>query len=189
MKKILTLHTGLAILITILIAFGCNRGKLQVRGADDEIILSDSAFASLIIADDPTKHYISVEDTFYAGRFHLIMQNYDSKGVQGKKVIDNLETVVDPGHTVYWNKTSRSDIKKVNFIRIVDPKPWSLIDSCLIGLESEETLDRGSVKFIIPSDADSGTVKYEIVFTIKDDSDAHKKKTWCIDPHLRIPPK
>ena len=188
MKKHLTILTGIVFAILTLVASGCNQGVTKEESAVEEEILTDSAFASAIIAEDPTKLFVSVEDTFYDGRFHLIMQNYDRNGVQGKKVVDNLETTVYPGNVVYWNKSSRSELHKINFVRIVDSKPWGIFDECLVGVESDDAEDRGSVKFIIPPGADTGIVKYEIVFTVKDELGKHKKKTWCIDPHLRIPP-
>jgi hypothetical protein len=64
----------------------------------------------------------------------------------------------------------------------MDASPWDLNDSCLEGYEVEA--DAGKyIEFKIPSNADTGIVKYEIIFEDED------KKFWYIDPHLMIPPE
>jgi hypothetical protein len=184
MKKILTLLTGIVFVITILVAVGCNHGNTQVtpqeKETPEEETFTESDFAAEILAADSTKVWVSLHDTTIGCKKHLVMQNVTNTG-RSKKVIDNLITYVDTGYTVYWMKTDLSEIKKVHQIRIVDSSPWNTLDTCL---EAEQILeDKGSyIKFVIPSDADTGTVKYEIIFEDK------AKKFWYIDPHLKIPP-
>jgi hypothetical protein len=97
-------------------------------------------------------------------------------------VIDTLETEVYPGYTVNWVKSRSDGLKKVHHVRIMDSSPWNTSDSCLAGRE-EIVGSRSYIKFVVPLDADTGKVKYEIIF---EDAD---KAYWYIDPHLKIPPR
>lgn len=185
MKKKLTLLTGIAFLIAILIACGCTAtGEKETEPAQEDT-RTDLDFAQDIIGDDTTKVFVFVEETFIDCRMHLIMQNVKHTGAHGKKVVDTLTTVVYPGYTVFWKKTKESRIHKIHQVRVMDTMPWNL-DTCLVGSE----IDRDSqslVQLVIPSTEDTGSVKYEIIFEYKDE--ANHKSFWCIDPHLRIPPQ
>lgn len=183
MKKILTLLTGIVFLITILVAGGCTSTAEKNTEATPEDTRSDLDFALDILNGDSTKVFVYLKDTLKDGRKHLEMHNVKHTGEQGKKVIDTLTTVVYPKYTVFWRKTSDSEIQRILLVRIVDSEPWDLKDTCFVGVESEEAEERGITKFVIPSTADTGTVKYEIIFKDRD------KKIWCIDPHLKIPPR
>jgi hypothetical protein len=180
MKKILTHLTGIVLIITILFTVGCKHGQEQETVASEEETLTDMQIAMTILGEDSDKVFVFVEDTVIDGKMHLNMFNVKHTGEQGKKVLDSLTTEVQPENTVYWRKTSDAELKKIHLVRIVDSGPWNLIDTCLIGVESEVEEDKKSVKFVIPSTADSGTVKYELIIEDKD------KKLWCIDPYLMI---
>jgi len=156
MKRILTLLTGIVFLITILIVGGCLKACKQN--------------GSTKVENDSTKVEIYLKDTLIDGRMHLKM--YNAKHPD-KKVVDSLYTDVYPGYTVIWKKAVDSEIKKVNHIRPIEE------GGKIFSKDAIE--DRGLYKYIIPSDAPSGTEKYEIVFTDKNDT------IWCIDPYLRIP--
>jgi hypothetical protein len=170
-------------IITILVAGGCTSNEVKDTEPTPEDTRSDLDFALGILNGDSTKVFVYLKDTLIDGRKHLEMHNVKHTGEQGKKVIDTLTTVVYPKYTVHWKKTTDSEIQRIHLVRIVDSKPWDLKDTCLVGVESEEAEERGTTKFVIPSNADTGTVKYEIIFQDKD------KNIWCIDPHLKIPPR
>lgn len=180
MKKTLTFLTGIVFLIAILVAVGCKEVKMQVTTEDNEETLTESELPPAILADDSTVSVI-VYDTLIGCRKHLVMQNV-TPSERSKKAVDTLTTVVYPGYTVIWVKHDSAKLKKVHQVRILDSSPWSTSDSCLAGTVIEA--DAGNyIKFDIPLDADTGTVKYEVIFEDKD------KEFWYIDPHLRIPPE
>jgi plastocyanin len=181
MKMFLTLLTGIVFVITILVAAGCNQVNKEVTTEDQEATLTESDFESEILAADETKVWITLQDTSIGCKKHLIMQNV-THDKRSKKVIDTLETLVYPGDTVRWVKAKRAELNRVHQVRILDSSPWDTSDSCLAG-EEIETLRGPYIEFVIPSDADSGIVKYEIIFQDKD------KNYWYIDPQLKIPPR
>jgi hypothetical protein len=179
MKKTLTFLTGIVFLIAILVAVGCKEVKMQVTTEDNDETLTESELPPAILADDSTVTVV-VYDKMIGCFKHLIMENVTDTG-RSKKVIDTLTTIVRPGYTVIWVKHDSAKLKKVHHVRILDSSPWSTSDTCLAGTVIEA--DAGNyIKFDIPLDADTGKVKYEVIFEDKD------KNFWYIDPHLRIPP-
>jgi len=161
MKKILTLLAGIAFVIAILIASGCKMASSSPQKAEQE--------------KDPKKVTVVLKDTIINCMMHLVMYNDDDRK---NSVIDNLYTDVQPGYTVKWKADNSSDIRHIHHVRIMDAGPWDLPDSCLVATEDPD--DRGNLKFEVPLNADTGTVKYEIIF---EDNDGG---FWCIDPYLRI---
>ena len=156
MKKNLILLTGIVLLITILVAGGCQEPIKQNGGT--------------ILANDSTR-VVYLKDTLIDGRMHLEM--YHARDSL-KKVIDSLYTVVQPGYTVYWKKAAKSKINAIHDIRLVDADSIFSLSKDSIGLLSLFKLE-------IPKDAKPDTIKYEIVFTVKQGGG-----TWCIDPYIRI---
>lgn len=170
MKNFLAHLTGIVFVITILIAGGCNQGiKDNAEGTTEakEAVLT------------PTSKDVDIylKDTLIEGRFHLEM--YDTRDTTKKKV-DSLYTVVYPGSTVTWRKAKNSNVKKVHDIHSpdVDGEFFSFGDTISL-MRSLYTLD-------IPGDAEFDTIKYEIVFSVKNDTVDEKETSWCIDPYLRI---
>jgi hypothetical protein len=167
MKNILTLPTGIVILITVLAAGGC-RNSNKKNDSPKEEILNDSPKQG-ILNDSTVVVYLKAIDQ--GGRKHLKMYNgKDSLNA----VVDSLYTVVYPGYTVIWKKAHKSDIKKINQIRPIKK------NGKIFSEGAREVKDL--IQITIPSDAEPDTIKYDIVFTDKDDI------IWCIDPYLRIPP-
>jgi hypothetical protein len=180
MKKTLTFLTGIVFLIAILVAVGCKAVKMQVTTEDNEETITESELPPAILADDSTVTVV-VYDTMIGCRKHLVMQNV-MPDERSKKVVDTLTTVVRRGFTVVWVKVNGSELRKVHQVRIMDSSPWNTSDSCLAGEEEIVAASRSYIKFVIPLDANPGTVKYEVIFEDKD------KNYWYIDPHLKIPP-
>ena len=171
MKKILTHLTGIVFLITILVAGGCKTNKQNAEAIEGnepviEETLTESDFSAEILAADSNEVWVSLQETSIGCRKHLVMQNI-THSERSKKVIDTLTTVVYPGYTVRWVKADSAKLKKVHHVRILDSSPWNTSDSCLAG-EEVVTFEGNYIKFVIPSDADTGTVKYEIIFEDKD---------------------
>ena len=159
MKKNLTLLTGIVILFAIMIAGGCNDiNTLQILDEDPSITVVLNAA-------------VQRKDM----RKHLEMYNsYDSDSL----VVDTLVTVVSPGDTIIWDKKSSSGIKEILHVR-----PMENIGNIFPEPAKEVSYNKKKVfMHIVPKNATKGEVKYEIVFEDED------KNTWCIDPHLRIPP-
>ena len=165
MKKNLTFLTGIVFLITILVAGGCNQGTKQNGSTDKEDVMPT-------FNNDSTVEVYLKATEHNDGRKHL--QMYNGKDSLNP-VIDSLTTVAPPGFTVVWKKAHQSGIKKVDNIRPIEDDGKIFRN----GVNEIGVMSLHSLK--IPINADSGTVKYEIVFTDKDD------ETWCIDPYLKIP--
>jgi len=168
MKKNLTILTGIALLIAIMIAGGC---KTTVDDDKKSEGTEPDAKSSAIVLSDPNVT-IYLKDTLLNGRKHLLMWDSNDKL---KKVIDTLTTDIQAGDIVHW-RTADGSIKKINNIRPMQEK------GNIFPVEAQGDSLRAAFQLKIPDDAEPGTEKYEIVFTDKDD------RTWCIDPHLRIPP-
>ena len=151
MKKILTLPTVIVFLITILAAGACS--PVPPKG--------------------PKKVTIYLKAKKINGEKHLRM--YDSNN-PGNKVIDTLETLVNPGDTVVWKLKFLSRIKEIDKI---GPKATGKI----INKDAEKIPHTKEFKLIIPVDAPipSEREKYDIKFKYKDG------RIWTIDPYLRIP--
>ena len=171
MKKNQILLTGLVVFITILIAGGC-----KPRGTDNssaEGTEDTSSKEGDVMPPPPPDVTIYLKDTLINGRKHLLM--YDSKHPD-HKVVDTLTTNVEPGDLVLWQTVVGSNIQHINNIRPILEK------GKIFPAEAQGDSTRATYRLIIPEDAEPGTEKYEIVFTDRDN------RTWCIDPHLRIPP-
>lgn len=179
MKKKLTLLTGIAVLIAILSIGSCNRVSPKSITEDNDKTLTKSELPPEISEAESTIRII-VYDIEIGCRKHLEMQDDTDTG-RGKKVIDSLTTVVHRGETVVWAKDDSAKLRKIHQVRIIDSSPWKTKDSCLEAEEIKQVTGT-YLKFVIPSDADTGTVKYEIIF------EDRNKNYWYIDPHLRIPP-
>ncbi|MDT8402381.1 MAG: hypothetical protein RQ743_11855 [Bacteroidales bacterium] len=167
MKKNLTPLTGIVILFTIMIAGACTttvNDDKKSEGTD-----SGTKGSTIVLSDPNVTIYL--EDTLINGRKHLLMWDSNDKM---NRVIDTLTTDVQAGDIVHW-RTINGSIKKINNIRPVQEK------GNIFQVEAQTDSLRAAFQLRIPDDASPGTEKYEIVFTDNDD------KTWCIDPHLRIP--
>lgn len=167
MKKNLTSLTGIVLLFAIMIAGACtttDNGDKKSEG------IEPGTKGSPIVLSDPNV-IIYLEDTLINGRKHLLMWDSNDKL---HKVIDNLTTDVQAGDIVHW-RTINGSIKKINNIRPVEAK------GNIFRVEAQTDSLRAAYQLKIPDDASPGIEKYEIVFTDRDD------RTWCIDPHLRIP--
>jgi len=96
MKKNLTILTGIALLITILIAGGC-------KSADEDDNTNDSRKVTIYL-----KKVVKID-----GKTHLEMYNsYATEQV----VVDSLRTFVQPGMKIIWAPETDSGIKIVNKI-------------------------------------------------------------------------
>jgi hypothetical protein len=180
MKKTLTLLTASVFVLVILLAGACsNSTKQEAEGEPKAIPETDTITSEdfpKILVDDRKKG-ISLEDTVIGCKRHLLMQNVSHTGSRGEEVVDSLYTDVYYGDIIYWARDRESPIK-VHHVRIIKAMTWNTIDTCIVA--SEDTEFRGAFKLEIPSTADTGLVKYEIIF---EDAD---KAFWCIDPYLRI---
>lgn len=96
MKKILTLLTGIAILITILAAVGCT--TVQVPQATDDL--------SVVI--------IYMKDTLIGESHHLLL--WDSNNPENK-VVDKLITDVEDSSQVFWTLADNSGIRSLKKIK------------------------------------------------------------------------
>jgi len=164
MKKILIPLTGIVFVIAILAAGGC-RGNKNQNG-------STEAGTQEMITIDTTTVYIYLKDTLIDGKEHLEM--YDSKKPHDV-VIDSLYTKVNPGDTVIFMKAHKSEVKKVKNVRLVE----KVFDIYSI----EFRVDSGLYVLIIDPEAPVGeTAKYEIYFTVKQDTTTH-----FVDPYLELP--
>lgn len=157
MKKLHAILAGIVFIIAILAA-DCG-GKKSENGN------SSAAYDSLIVY---------LKDTTMRGKKHLLMS--DSRKLECG-VIDNLQTVVNPGDTVFFMKGQHSKVKTIDTIYLVNQKEKVF---------NIETI-RGKVLYVLEIDPLTPTdtiVKYVIVFTHKDYGDS----LFSIDPYLRIPP-
>jgi hypothetical protein len=165
MKKNLKLLTGIAFLITILVAGGCgNSSKKKVPPKEEA--------TPKIVADDSTKVDIYLKAVVIDGSMHLEM--YEEKKSECP-VIDGLLTVVYGGYTVTWRKADNS-IDEIVAIRPIDD-----VEGIFGSLREREAESLWTLE--IPEDPDPDTIKYEIDFIVKD----HKDTTYTIDPYLKIP--
>jgi len=157
MKKILSLLTGIVVIITILATGGCKKGHKQNGDA--------------LATHDSLKIYLT--DTVMSGSKHLYMSDSRKPGCG---VIDNLQTVVNPGDSVFFMKGKNSKIETVDTIYQV-----KVIDTVFNVIET-----KGKEYYVLEIDSFTPTdtiVKYVIEFTVKKDT-----TTYIIDPYLRIPP-
>jgi len=157
MKKILTLLIGIVVLITILVADGCNTSKKEN--------------GSISAEKDPKTVTIYLKDTVIGESMHLLMHHEKNPDCG---VIDNLQTVVNRDDIIVFKKAVNSKIKKVDTIRLVEEKVkvFNVVNS----------MDRSLYVLEIDSDAPEDTiVKYVIEFAINKDT------SYIIDPYLRIP--
>ncbi|MEN8203968.1 MAG: hypothetical protein ABFS28_15320 [Bacteroidota bacterium] len=159
MKKNLILLTGIVFLIAVLVAGGCCNSKKEKGLTNSE--------------NETTRVHIYLKDTLLIdGSMHLLM--HDSKKPEDV-VVDSLETVVYPGDTVVFYKAHKSKVKKVEDIRQIE-EVFELFSEIV-------KVDSGLYVLIIdPYAPDSIRVKYEIDFTVKQDT-----TIWTIDPYLKIP--
>jgi len=180
MKKILTLLTASVFVMAILIASACSSNTKQEAMGEQEAIPETDTITSEdfpeILVNETTKG-ISLKETLIGCKMHLIMQNVSHTGSRGKEVVDSLYTDVYRGDEIYWAKKERSQIK-VYHIRIVEAMTWDPVDTCIVAIEDKEF--KGAFTLEIPATADTGLVKYEIIF--RDENN----EFWCIDPYLRI---
>jgi hypothetical protein len=176
MKRNLIVLTGIVFVI-VLAAGGCKQGA-ESQGTTDDKGATKVVRSFMYDPADSTTVEIYLKDTLIGCMKHLEMYDEKFPGVAGDRVIDSLETVVRRGYTVVWKKTHKAEIKKIHHIRIMDSTPWNLSDTCIV-ISEDSTKALFHLK--IPSDADTGTVKYEIIFEDKDDN------IWSIDPYLKIP--
>jgi len=165
MKKNLTSLTGIVLLISLLIAFGC-RSKEEEKGREIDLEVVEDPDVTIVL-----NNAVERKDK----RKHLEMYNsYNPDSV----VVDSLITDVSPGDIIIWDKKSTSGI------RIIHVRP--IKENGIIFPEAAKEMSYKNKKVFtitIPDGVKPGTIeKYEIVF---EDDD---KNTWCIDPHLRIPP-
>jgi hypothetical protein len=176
MKKILTHLTGIVFIITILAAGGCNSSEKKNDSAQEGTASTKEEGDPGLAAPEEKKVDVFLKDTLILGTMHLLMS--DSKKLECK-VIDTHTAVVYPGYTVNWRKADDSRIDKILHIL---PVPAG--DSTMFGALVEEEIDAKGKKFYkleIPDAPLLDTiVKYEIIFTIEED-------TTTIDPYLRIP--
>jgi hypothetical protein len=112
------------------------------------------------------------------GKMHLKMYDSNNPDI----VVDTLETLVEPGTTVFWVALDDSGIRK---LKKISPKngPDKIITGNASGFLY--TLFTGKKKLKIPDNAPkpSDREKYDIKFK---DTDG---ETWTIDPYLKIPPQ
>ena len=160
MKKILTLLTGIVLLITVLAVGGCKSATTN----DDSNSSNDSK--------DLKKVIIYVKAVEKNDGMHLEM--YDSNDTT--KVVDTLVTIVEPGTKVIWKLAENSGIKR---IKKIGPKERGEI---IIG-DANRILFFNRFKLKIPDNEikPSTEEKYDIVFVDKKD-----KKETPIDPYLKI---
>jgi hypothetical protein len=163
MKNILTHLTGIVFVIAILIAGACKPHPSPEGSKPAEEVPT-------LLSSTSQDVDIFLKEILIDGRMHLEM--YDTRDTL-KKVVDSLETVVYPGSTVKWKNAANSEIEDIHDVRLIEADGIFSISRDSIGLKR-------SFKLEIPIDADPDTIKYEIVFTVKDSG------TWCIDPYLRI---
>jgi len=108
------------------------------------------------------------------GEKHLSM--YDSNNPDNV-VVDNLYTDVQPGMKVIWKRKLFSGIRQINKIGSAEGERNIFIEDAKI-----RSLGKGFVLELRDDITGPVEEKYDIVFIDKDD-----KKTWPIDPFLRIP--
>jgi len=163
MKKNLTLLTGIAFVIAILIAGGCGDRKKQ----------NDSTTAGVaplaVVADSTVEIYL--KEVLIDEEMHLEMS--DSRKPECP-VIDNLMTVVYPENTVIFMNAKHGRIDEVLEVRLVEVGDTIFSTS--------ETRVPELYRLEIDPEVDPDTIKYLIKFRVKQDT-----TTWTIDPYLRIP--
>jgi hypothetical protein len=172
MKKNLTFLTGIVFFIAILVAGSCQNSPK--KNASEETGTDPKAEAF-----DSNDVKIYLKDTLINGTMHLLMS--DSKKPDCK-IIDNHTAYVHPRYTVTWKIATDSKIDEIKHIRQVGADPT------FFGAVPEvDTIEafRKVYKLVLPDTITYDTiVKYEIVFTLEEDTTTH-----IIDPYLRIPPE
>jgi hypothetical protein len=153
MKKNLILLTGIVFLITILAAGGCKKAVPHP-------------------AKGPKKVIITMEAIKVSGKKHLAMYDSNNPGI----VVDNLETLVNPGDTVVWVIISSWKLKKLEKI---GPKTYGEI----IKKDAKPIPGTKNYTLIIPTKAPrDSTEKYDI------ECKGWVGKAWPIDPYIRVRP-
>ena len=168
MKKNFILLTGIVFLIAVLAAVGCSNSTKQQESSEEA-----TPKALIAAPADTTTVMIYLKDREIDGIMHLEMS--DSKKPECP-VIDNLETLVHAGDTVIFKKAQNSKVRKVTEVRVeYNVEKIPIEDFDFKG-------DSGLYVLIIDTIAPEDTiiVKYDIVFTVKQD-------TFIIDPYLKIP--
>lgn len=174
MKKNVILLTGIVVLISLLAAGGCQNGPKknvsEVGGPNLKAATADSTE----LKPDSTTVRIYLKDRIIDGSMHLEMYNEKKPDCP---VIDGLITVVYPGYTVIFKKAHKSNVNRVKNI-VLEEEYYSI--------SSEDVkVDSGLYVIVIDTSASYDTiVKYDIIFTVKQDT-----TSWRIDPYLKIPPK
>lgn len=175
MKKNLVLLTGIAFLITILVADGCKQGVKQKAAKD-----KNNTPQALAVSENTVDVFL--KDTLILGEMHLLV--YDSKR-QECEVIDNHTISVKPGYTVKWKNAKGSKIDEIKRIcRVGEDSTFFGAVPVVDTTEADRsvTFRKGIHKLIIPPDAPTNTiVKYKIVFTVKMNT-----SPYTIDPYIRI---
>ena len=160
MKKILTLLTGIVLLITVLAVGGCKSATTN----DDSNRSNDSK--------DLKKVTIYLMIAFEEnGKKHLKM--FDSNDPNIVVVDTLLVTDVKPGTKVIWTFLEGSGIEK---LKKIGPEKTDAI----IIRDAKKILFKKDFQLKIPNSAKPGQEKYDIVF---EDEDGN---TVPIDPYLRI---
>jgi hypothetical protein len=168
MKKNLVVLTGIALFIAVLVAFGCNRDSKPKP-------VEEAGGVPTAATVDTTKVDIYLKAVVINGRTHLEM--HEEKKPECP-VIDGLLTVVYGGYTVTWKKAPDSNIDEVTDIR-----PINDVGGIFVGLREVKSESLWTLE--IPENPDTGIIKYEIDFIVKDDKDS----IHTIDPYLKIPPE
>lgn len=168
MKKNLTILTGIVLLISLLIAFGC-RSKEKEEEKEEAIeieVISEANVTIFLNAAVEREH----------NRKHLEMYNsYNPDSL----VVDSLVTGVKSGEIIIWDRKPGNGIKRVIHVRPV-------LENGILMPEAAKEMSYEKKKVfmikipVVPND--TIIEKYEIVFEDDDNN------TWCIDPYLRIPP-
>jgi len=165
MKKNLTFLTGIVFVITILLA--CGSSPANDNGKEE----APQKLAGL--DEIPKKVIITIEAIKIGGVKRLVMYDSNNPDIV---VVDNLETIVNPGDTVCWEIVSSWKLKKIEKI---GPKTYGNI----INKDAEPIPGTKSYRLIIPENAPWDTKeKYDI------ECKGWIGKAWPIDPYLRVPP-
>ncbi len=165
MKKILTHLTGIAFIIA-LVACGGLTDNNQNKSATD----SDDSNGP---GEDLRKVTIYVKVFEEDKKTHLKLSESNERG---SFVLDSLHvTDVEPGTKVVWRRAEDSGIKKFERVGPVERGEIFPEDAGTI-------LFHKRYRMKVPDNAKPDTAKYEIEFTVKNDTTIHS-----VDPYLRIP--